>query len=132
MDYKTFKNEVSNLKAYYRSAEQIETDLELLWYELTGVKGIQYDKQPSSYNQSLSENYRLELLDKIEQKEKELDYTRMVIDHDLRQLNHLPSNIRELVELIFIQGKTFAEVGKMVGYSDRGLHYIVKREIEKL
>ena len=67
MDYKTFKNEISNLKAYCRSLEEIQTELDMLWYELTGVKGVQYDKQPSSYNQSLSENYRLELLDKIEQ-----------------------------------------------------------------
>jgi DNA-directed RNA polymerase specialized sigma subunit len=132
MDYKTFKNEISNYQAYMRSADEIKTELDLLWYELTGVKGIQYNKQPSSYNQELSESYRLELLDRIENKEKELDFTIMAIERYESELGRLPSDIRELVEQIFINGKTFAEVGKKVGYSDNGLHYKIKKEVEKI
>lgn len=132
MDYKTFKNEISNIKAYTKSISDIKTELELLWYELTGVKGIQYNKQPSSYNPELNESYRLELLDRIESKEKELDFTYLAIERYRANLDRLPSDIRWIVEQIFIDNKTFAEIGKTVGYSDRGLHYKVKKEIEKL
>ena len=132
MDYKTFTNEIRNIKAYSKSISEIKIELELLWYELSGVKGIQYDKQPSSYNPELNESYRLELLDRIESKENELDFTYLAIERYRANLDRLPSDIRWIVEQIFIENKTFAEIGKIVGYSDRGLHYRVKKEIEKL
>ena len=132
MDYKTFRNEISNLKAYYRSAKEIEIELEKMWYELSGIKAIRYDKQPASYNPELSETYRLELIDRIEKKQKELDFTYLAIERYKGELDRLPSDIRELVVQLFIQNKTFAEVGKTIGYSDNGLHYKIKKEIEKL
>lgn len=132
MDYRVFKNEVSNLKAYYRSKKEIENELEVLWHELSGLKAIRYDKQPTSYNPEMSESYRLELIDRIEKKQKELDYTILAIERYESELERLPSNIREMVEQIFILGKTFAEVGKTIGYSDNGLHYKIKKEVEKI
>lgn len=132
MDYQRFKNEISNLKAYYKSMNELEAETERLFYELTGVKGIQYDKQPSSYNQEMSESYRLELIDRLEQIEKEKDFTRLLIERFEKQLDRLPSDVRALVVLLFVTGKTFREVGEMTGYSDNGLHYRIKKEIEKL
>ena len=132
MDYKVFKNEISNLKAYYRSRKEIEADLEVLWHELSGLKAIRYDKQPSSFNPEMSATYTLELIDRIETKQKELDYTIMAIERYESHLKQLPSDIRDMVEQIFILGKTFAEVGKTIGYSDNGLHYKIKKEIEKI
>ena len=44
MDYKTFKNELSNYRAYQKSLIQINDEIELIVYEMTGVKGIRYDK----------------------------------------------------------------------------------------
>lgn len=132
MDYQRFKNEISNLKAYYRSMVELEEETERLFYELTGVKGLRYDRQPTSYNQQMSESYRLELIEKLEQIEKEKDFTREVIDRYEKQLNRLPDDIRVMVVLLFIEGKTFREVSEMVGYSDHGLYYMIKKEIEKL
>lgn len=132
MDYRVFKNEISNLKAYYRSKKEIENELEVMWHELSGLKAIRYDKQPTSYNQEMSESYRLELIDRIEKKQKELDYTILAIERYESELNRLPSDIKEMVEQIFILGKTFAEVGKTIGYSDNGLHYKIKKEVEKI
>lgn len=132
MDYQRFKNEISNLKAYYRSMVELEEETERLFYELTGVKGLRYDRQPTSYNQQMSESYRLELIEKLEQIEKEKDFTREVIDRYEKQLNRLPDEIRVMVVLLFIEGKSFREVSEMVGYSDHGLYYRIKKEIEKL
>lgn len=132
MDYRVFKNEISNLKAYCRSKKEIEIELEVMWHELSGLKAIRYDKQPTSYNPEMSESYRLELIDRIEKKQKELDYTILAIERYENELERLPSDIREMVEQIFILGKTFAEVGKTIGYSDNGLHYKIKKEVEKI
>lgn len=132
MDYKTFKNEISNLKAYYKSLAEIKDEIEKLNYDLTGVKGVRFDRQPASYNQSLSEWYRLDLIEKIESKEKELDYTELAIKRYEANLKRLPKEIRYAVKQIFINGETFAETGEKLGYTDAGLHYVIKKEIEKL
>ena len=132
MDYRTFKNEISNLKAYTRAARELECEIDALWYELSGVKGIQFDKLPISYNPELNESYRLDLIDEIETKQKELDFTLLAIERYKDELERLPDDIKDVVVQIFINGHTFAEIGQKVGFSDRGLHYRVKREIEKL
>lgn len=132
MDYKVFKNEISNLKAYYQSLIEINNDLERLSYDLTGVKGVRFDRQPGSFNPSLSEYRKLDLIEKIEEKEKELDYTQLAIKRYESNLNKLPKPIRDAVVQIFIQGRTFAEMGKLLGYSDHGLHYKIKKEVEKI
>ena len=132
MDYKTFKNEISNLKAYYKSKKEIEDEIEKLWYDLTGVKGIRFDIEHASFNPSLIEETRLELLDKIEQKEKELDYTLLVIKHHEAKLKALPDEIKGYVKQIFIEGKTFEEVAKNSGYTHTAIHYRVKKAVEEL
>ena len=132
MDYKTFKNEISNLKAYYRSLKEISNEIEKLNYDLAGVKGVRFDRQPASYNPAMRENYRLELIEKIEAAERELDYTQLAVKRYEANLNRLPKEIRHAVKQIFIEGKTFAEVGKNMGYSDHGLHNRIKKEIEKI
>lgn len=132
MEYQKFKNEISNLRAYYRSIKELEEERERLVYELSGVKGVRYDKQPTSYNPQLAESYKLEMIEKINEVEKEIAYTSETIKRYERNLDRLPGEIRTLVVLLFIHGKSFRELGKMVGYSDHGLYYKIKKEIEKL
>ena len=132
MDYETFKAEMKLIKPYYLSAKKIKEEIEKLNYDLANVKGVRFDRQPSSYNQSLSEQRRLELIEEIEKKEKELDHTIMSVKRYESNLNRLPKSIRFAVKQIFIYGKSFAEVGKTMGYSDHGLHRRVKKEVEKL
>lgn len=132
MNYEVFKNELKNLKAYYKSKKEIETELEVLWYDLTGVKGVRFDIEHVSYNPSLAEQMKLEMLDKIEEKNKELDYTILAIDRYESNLKALPSEIREWVKQILIEGKTYREMGKKVGYSANGIYQRIKREVERI
>lgn len=132
MEYRTFRNEISNLNAYYKSRYEIEAELETMFYDLTGVKGVRYDKLPASYNPSLSEQTKLELLDKIEEKEKELDYTLLAIDRYERNLNRLSEEIKGYVERLFILGETFERVSRNAGYSKSAILYRIKAEVEKL
>ena len=132
MNYEVFKNELKNLKAYLESKNELETELEVLWYDLTGVKGVRFDVEHVSYNPQLAEQLKLELIDKIEHKEKELDFTCLAIERNETHLKALPSDIRLCCKQIFIQGKTFAEVGRNVGYSANGIYQRIKREVEKI
>lgn len=132
MEYRTFRNEISNLRSYYEAKCQTEDEIDLLWYELTGVKGVSFDRQPTSFNPSLSEQTRLELLDKIEQKEKELDYLWMAIERYEKNLNRLSDEVRGYVEQLFILGETFETVGKRTGYNKGSIAYKIRSEVEKL
>ena len=132
MDYQTFKNEISNLKAYYRSLEELQRERERLFYDLTGVKGVRFDRQPGSYNQTMAENFRLEMIEQLDELDKEIEFTCQTIKRYESNLNRLPGDVRTLVILLFIKGKTFSEVGHIVGYSDHGIYHKIKKEIEKL
>lgn len=74
MDFRLFVHEIELLRDYKRSLSQLVSDLELLEYEAENVKGIQYDKEPSSPNPQ-SEIYRLELIERKERLETEIDRT---------------------------------------------------------
>lgn len=132
MDYQKFKNEISNLKAYYKSLRELEQERKRLEYELEGVKGIRYDKLPASFNPEFAEMYRLELIERLVEIEKEIGFTVQTIKRYESQINRLPDDVKPLVDLLFIQGKTFKEVGYMFGYSDNGIYHKIKKEIEKI
>ena len=132
MDYQTFKNEISNLKAYYRSLDELQRERERLFYDLTGVKGVRFDRQPGSYNQTMAENFRLEMIEQLDELDKEIEFTCQTIKRYESNLDRLPGDVRTLVILLFIKGKTFSEVGHIVGYSDHGIYQKIKKEIEKL
>lgn len=74
MEYRLFIHEIELLRDYKRSRSNLANELELLEYEAQNVKGIQYDKEPSSPNPQ-SELYRLELIERMEHIEKQIDRT---------------------------------------------------------
>lgn len=132
MDYEVFVNECRSYKKYLDSKEKIIDQIELIIYEMTGVKGIRYDKQPMSFNASLSEELRNKLSERLDEKEKELDRTQMKIDDIERNLKRLPEDIKDLCIMLFVEKKTFQDAGKTIGYSDGGLWYRIKKEVEKI
>lgn len=132
MDYQTFKNEIGNLKAYQESLNQAKAKEDELWYQLSGVKGISYDKQPTSYNPNLSEQMRLDLLDKIEVVTREEAYYQECIERYERNLNRLPRLEREFARELLIEGKTFRQVGLKHHYGHSTVRFRLKREVEKL
>ena len=132
MDYKTFKNELSNYRAYQKSLIQINDEIELIVYEMTGVKGIRYDKQPMSFNPYLTAETRERLSHRLDEWECKLDHTLMKINDIERDLAKLPDDIRELCIMIFADGMTFIEVGNKVGYSDNALWHRIRKEVEKI
>lgn len=132
MEYKRFKNELSNYRSYQKSLIKIDEEIENIIYEMTGVKAIRYDKQPLSFNPELSADMRDKLSRMLEEKESEKDHTLMKIQDIDRNLAKLPDDIRELCIMLFADGMTFIEVGNRVGYSDNALWHRIRKEIEKI
>ena len=129
MDYKTFKNELENYYKYLKSVEKIKEEIENIIYEMTGVKGIRYDKEPTSFNPQLSNERILDLIDKKEEKEIELDYTIASIRYIERKLSKLDKEDKEICLKIISEGISAEKVRKEVGYSKSGIWKRIKREL---
>lgn len=131
MDYKVFTSNLANLKRLKESEESLKTQLDLIIYDLGGVKGVHYDSVMVHGNPSVIEEKRLELIDKYNEKEKELEFTKLAIMQTEETLNRMPKTLREMLVEIYVDGKTFKNVGMIHGYSDNGLWHWMKRETEK-
>ena len=131
MDYKVFTANLTNLKRLKESEESLKSQLDLIIYDLGGVKGIHYDSVMVHGNPSVIEEKRLELYDKYNEKEKELEFTKLAIMQTEETLNRMPKTLREMLVEIYVDGKTFKNVGMIHGYSDNGLWHWLRRESEK-
>lgn len=129
MDYKTLKNELENYYKNLNDIDRIKEEIELILYEMTGVKGIRYDKEPSSFNPQLAAEKRLELIEKKEDKEIELRYliaSTKFIESKLKKLTEEDKNI---CLRIIAKGISAEKVRHEVGYSKSGLWKRIKREL---
>ena len=61
MDYKTWTYDLKMYQANKESINEARSKLDLILYAMTGVKGVDYTKIPSTFNPSLSEEKRLDL-----------------------------------------------------------------------
>lgn len=132
MEYKRFKNELSNYRSYQKSLIKIDEEIENIIYEMTGVKAIRYDKQPLSFNPELSADMRDKLSKRLEEKESEKDHTLMKLQDIDRNLAKLPDDIKIICTMLFVDNMSFNKVGRIVGYSNNGLWHRIRKEIEKI
>lgn len=136
MDYVIFKNEMMLLKAYRKALETLTDEKEEIEYQMCGVRGIRYDKQHSSYNPSQSENIRLDLIDKLSQKESEIAEVNKILEplenRCRTRLKRLTPRTRQIVRMKFEQDMTFDEIGGKLGYSNHAIWYKLTREVESL
>lgn len=132
MKVEAFKDLLKHYYDYQRSAIQIEKELDDLLYEMTGVKGIRYDRVPSSFNPELSEESRLEYIEKKAEKEAELDFTYAALKIIEMKLSKLSEEDKEICLNVLNRKVTYEEAGKKRGYSKHGMWVKVKREIEKI
>ena len=129
MDYKAFKNELENYYKHLKNKDKIKEEIENILYEMTGVKGIRYDKEPSGYNPELSAEKKLELIERKEEKEIELEYTIASIHFIEMKLKKLPEDDRRICLKIISEGVSAEKVRREVGYSKSGIWKRIKREL---
>ena len=131
MDYKVFTSNLANLHRLKVTKENLEGELDLIIYDLGGVKGIHYDSVMVKGNPSVIEEKRHEMRDKLDKIEKELEFTKLAIMQTEETLNRMPKTLREMLIEVFVHGKTYRSVGEKYGYSYNGAWHYIKRETEK-
>lgn len=132
MKVEAFKDLLKHYYDYQVSIVQLKSELDDLLYEMTGVKGISYDRIPSSFNSKISEERRLEYIEMLEEKEAELDFTYAAIRLLEVKLSKLSSEEKDLCIDILNKKVTYEEAGKEKGYSAAGMWKKVKENLKKV
>ena len=131
MDYKTF---TLCLKDYVKNVDKInevKEELDIILYEMSGVKGIRYDNIRGSYNPYLSALKSLEMIEKYNEKENELKYYESAIQSVDIIFKRLPKYVRFMLIDKFVKGMTYAQIGRKYGYSDNGAWHHMKTQTER-
>lgn len=136
MKYDLFVLQMKMLKSYEDSVIDIEQEIDDICYQYLGVRGISYDKQPSTTNEAAQMELRLKLSEALSEPQKQLDFTILAINQlkpvVYSNISKLPNEIQRAVKMLFWEHMTYEDVGKEMGYSDHGIWIKVRREIEKI
>ncbi|MEF9967000.1 MAG: hypothetical protein RR766_00705 [Longicatena sp.] len=130
-----FKSELNNYRYYQQRLEELKLELELIEYELQGVKGISYGGTSIENKESQAEKDMKKLL-LIQQKgevERKIDSTKQAIVKVDYVLSMICDEFKELVMRLYILKNTSYEnqLNKFPGYSLTKLKNDVAREIYK-
>ena len=135
MTYELFTKLLSSIGEYKKSIDKAKSDLEILEYAESGVKGISYTKTPMSHNPSLSALKRLDLVDEVDELIREISFLeeRLKSNQALVDavLGKMPRELQNILKDKFIEGMTFSDVAEKYHYSESGLWNMLKRETEK-
>ena len=132
MDYKSFKNELENYYKHLKNIDRIQEEIDLILYEMEGVKAVRYDKQPSSYNASLNARIMLEMSEKLEEKEIELNYAKASVKYIEMMLKKMPEEDRAICLKVISEGVSAEQIARQKGYSRGGMWKRIKREVTKI
>lgn len=131
MTYDVFTSNLSKLKAYKKQMKGLEDDLNEIFYEMTGVKGVGFDSIPTSFNPHLAELKRLDLIDEYEDRLREYNFMGIAIEIVETMLKEMPEDLQRMLKDKFVKGMTYEKLGMKYGYSHSGIQYKLKTETEK-
>lgn len=127
-----YKNELRNYKYYGLMLESVNEKLGDLWYELEGVKAIQYDRESGTYNAQLIQEHKLDLMRRINEMENQktrLESQMSYVGDVLQSMQD--EEMRNAIIDVFINGKPLRDVCKKYYISHAGLLYSMNNEIYK-
>lgn len=132
MDFKSFSEDLRDYEENKKRLLSIKSELENLFYEMTGVKGISYSKAPSSHNESIAEQVRLKLIEDYNNLLADYNYYSQCIDNVERAKTKMPKYLWFMCVMKFQQGKTYEEVGQAFGFSGHGAMVHMKTRIGRI
>lgn len=124
-EIKILKKELESYNYYRQLAVEYSEELEELYHQLGGLKGVNFEEKSSTTNQEAIDKNKWHIREKIDELEKKLlKVSDRVQDID-QKLNKLPFDIRQPLVDIYANGQTYVKVAKR-------LNMPVKKLFEKL
>ena len=131
MDYRTFCIDLENYAENLKRLQKAEDELEVILYDLCGVRGVSYDSIMVHGNPSQKALNWLKLEDKYNAKESEVERYRTAIRNVEQVKKRLPKKLWLMLNDKFVKGMTYSALGIKYGYSDHGIWNYLKREVER-
>ena len=127
-----FKKEIGKYNFLVSSAGLLKDRIDVCLYQMSGVKGIRFDKVRGSLSEyqiamlkhDQSEKYE-KLLKTYEKKLKRIEYVESV-------LNRMSDDDRELYEMKYIEGMSFERLARINYISKSGLIYRMNAILKEL
>lgn len=136
MEYQIFKLKMNLLRENLQAKKELTEQIENIEYQMSGVKGIRYDKEHSSFNPTIASEIRNDLSEKLSEYERKLEevnkWLSLLETECYGWLNSFTPKNRKMAEMVFLKGMTFYQVGKKMGYSDNAVWHRIKKEVENL
>ena len=132
MTVKEFKASFEEYIDYLEAERKIKERIEYLYYELSGVKGIAYDKVPSSFNQGLNDERKLILIEMINTKQAELQYLQAKYHYFSLILKKLEQRDLDLLFRLLIKKQSYESVAKEYDMSASALWKYVEKVIGEI
>lgn len=103
-----------------------------VWYELSGVKGVRYDRIPARGKHEDLPDWKVRLYDEITALRKELD--RLNLNHEYIEyiLNDMDPETADAVVEIYAYGRSYEQVARENGISVGGLQKRIAKELKRI
>lgn len=124
----TFKNELRNYNHLKKQLESIHDRLDVLWYELTGVKGVDASKERGGYG---TDDKKMEISGKIDRLEEEKKRIELEISYINNVLQLMPREVQSACILIYARGEKFSKVAMNTYRSVGSLQRLIDSNIEQ-
>lgn len=136
MNDKALLNSVKkDIKAYDSNCNmlrELESKLDKAYYDLSGVKGLRYDKPKGNVDIITIKQRKQELSCLIELLETEISRVSTQIDYVDNILSNVEDEeIRQAVKDVYINNKQMREVALKFNYSHNTLKYWINKELLK-
>ena len=127
-----FKAELRRYKRLIGLQAQLKERLNLMLYDLTGVKAIAYDKVKGTLNQQAIEYTKLQMLDEYEDILMTYNLISQRVKTIQNVLNQMKSEDRVMFMMKYLDGMSFYSLAKLNYMSKSGLIYYMNNVLKGL
>ena len=131
-EVEAFKNRIRNYNFHIEQIEQINEEMNVVFYDLTGVKGASYDYHAPCTNQAIKNEHRTDLLEKLEELKEKKKAHQEELDKLNAMLNQLNKTDRELVKKKLINNFTYDELSNQSYMARTAIQYRIDKAIKDI
>lgn len=132
-EIRAFKNELKNVNFYRNKINELKIEIEIIEYDLTGVKAVNFTPHQSTTNPISKSSYYYAQLDKKDKLIKK----KKAYDDKLNSINQLLDSIddgktKQMIIDIYIEGKGFLSTAIKFNYSNHGVQQRIDSALKKI
>lgn len=132
-EIKAFKRHLKKHYYFYIcKVNDLHEDIEILYWQMSGDKGLDYTKLKGQTNQQAINNYKLTLSEQIETLEQEaIKYEQKLLEIE-NVLNKMVDVDREMFRLKYLKHMSYMQIGEKFYLSTSAVYKQMEKALEKI